>query len=249
MSSVKKAKDGRIGPGVSSLPELCVHLTKVSSDALEWRKRAGDASKLIERREALVAYHRAARSLLDAVLAIREVKALRPSTEAALKSLAQQQKAIQGLAEKSEQDATYITRPKSFEALRESDFALVEEALLNSWKDYAGAGQQPGVEVVLEKFKGLRSAAKQVSQARAALQRLASVLPRSSADVASCEAAREKLADALSHVEGSGIDAEMLGFLRASFDGVPLEKVLADERILEWIQEHDLAGQFVLRSR
>ncbi|BDG08614.1 hypothetical protein AMPC_17270 [Anaeromyxobacter paludicola] len=53
----------------------------------------------------------------------------------------------------------------------------------------------------------------------------------------------------MANVEEGGIDTDTLDFLRSSFTGVSLDKVLSNKRILSWIQDNDLANQFVVRSR
>jgi ATP-dependent helicase YprA (DUF1998 family) len=124
----------------------------------------------------------------------------------------------------------------------------VESALLAAWQGYLGAGSQSGLESVLSRFPKLRGAAKRVAEARRALQERAATLPRSDSDVAECEEARSRLGEVLAEVDSSGVDAEVLAFLKGSVEGVSLEQVLRNERILAWLAKHGLAGQFSVRS-
>ncbi|WP_248345793.1 hypothetical protein [Anaeromyxobacter paludicola] len=249
MALVRRKKTEADAPSPGALLEYSARLTKASSEAETWKKREGDAKKLLERREALQQYKSALARLSAAIQALRTVKSLKPAVSSAVQRLTPHRRAAEKLVQRCRADTASITQAKALEGLRVSDFEDIEAALLTAWLAYAGAEEQSGVEVVLEKFPKLRGAAKTVSAARAALNKEAEVLPRSTASIAACETARKKLAEAMANVEEGGIDTDTLDFLRSSFTGVSLDKVLSNKRILSWIQDNDLANQFVVRSR
>ena len=56
------------------------------------------------------------------------------------------------------------------------------------------------------------------------------------------------LANELKSLEGTGLDQNVLHFLRRSLEGVPLPELLRNDKILRWLEENNLTEYFQVRS-
>jgi hypothetical protein len=236
------------GSAGGQIEVLASRLVVLASNAKNWQERSGEAEKLATRRGTLQQYQAKLDGLKAAIVALGRVRAMEPARGAAIRGLRGQRDAVHALAERCAEDANHVTRAKALDGLRSAEWDAVESALLAAWQGYLGAGAQSGLESVLSRFPKLRGEAKRVGEARRDLQARASTLPRSDNDVAECEEARSRLGEVLAEVDGSGVDAEILAFLKGSVAGVSLEHVLGNQRIIAWLAQQGLAGQFSVRS-
>jgi hypothetical protein len=124
--------------------------------------------------------------------------------------------------------------------------AQLHQMLLISWQAHCEAltpHQQSGVLEVLARIPGLQDDAVRINLLREELEERSGSLPRDEADLARVSELAARIDLEWRTLEGAGIPAEVLNFLRkASRGGANLAELSAGVRI--WLEERDL-GHFI----
>lgn len=242
----KKSEGQQPPPGELTL--FAQGLTGLAREVKNWEARSGDAEKFVTRRDRLVVYRDKLLRLVLSLDALSSVDAMQATHAAAIVALQSQREAARALAERCQEDSAYVTKPRAIDGLKEAELDTLETTVLSAWQTYLGAGGQSGIEVVLARFPQLRDTARRVAEARRELQGRATQLPSNTAEVEACERCRGRLAEVIARVDSSGVDEDVLSFLRASVSGVSLATLLDSEHLMSWMKEHGLASQFTVRS-
>jgi hypothetical protein len=111
-----------------------------------------------------------------------------------------------------------------------------------------GTEGQVGIENVLSRFGGLRDIVARITNLREALKSLSSQLPTTPEAIDLAKKAKASLAEELASLVGSGLNDDVISFLRRSVEGVPLSEVLAKEDIINWLKENNLSQYFRVRT-
>jgi hypothetical protein len=124
------------------------------------------------------------------------------------------------------------------------------EMATQAWTEHVDRNTPPVNQEMLSVLARLRGFAESVSRVRGCIaqcQAHRTRVPRSSDDIRSLERALEALRNALGSLGSNELPRELLDFIRrAGLNGVPLDQ-LTDET-LGWLREHDLLGQFVVKT-
>lgn len=122
-------------------------------------------------------------------------------------------------------------------ALRAADD--VRKTLATAWGHFANT-PVPGEAIlpVLSRFEAFREPAAQAARFRATLNEAAGRLPKTATDVEIVQKTRENLAAVFRELDGGGMDATRLDFLRRCVTGIPLPEILTNKNLLAWLEDN-----------
>lgn len=124
----------------------------------------------------------------------------------------------------------------------------LESAVEAAWRAFIGPTEAMGLEQILGKYPAFKSVDEALNLIREKLSGLARSLPQSAADLNRVVQLRNDRTAELEKLKNSGMDKDIVDFLMRSLEGVRLGEVLADDKILTWIKEHELMNAFLVRA-
>ena len=115
------------------------------------------------------------------------------------------------------------------------------KAIAAAWERFV-SDPVPGEAIVsvLTRFEAFRTPVARAKLLRDALTAVAGKLPATAADIDKVRANRNDLAAVFRELDGSGIGADRLDFLRLCVAGVPLVELLSTHELLAWLRENPL---------
>lgn len=231
-----------------TLLEFATQVAELSGRCRDWQERADEVGRLVTRRDQL----RVIANRVSSLATTAEVLSNEDSLESRLKPVRELSQKLSvkadDLLRRLETTSESILKPKALDAFESGALDEIQRILTAAWRDLLGTGDQPGIETVLSRFDALRDVVARITQRRRRLQELAATLPTTAAVVAEGRDVKRALADDLGSLTGAGLDDEVASFLRRSVEGVSLEDLLANGRVLAWLAKHGLAGYFRVRS-
>jgi hypothetical protein len=223
-------------------------LRQLAIECKEWQKRTNEISRSVTRRDELVPIAnrlRAAASAYQVLVADPKVKIhLEPASRIAGRLQAKAKELLDQIAS----DPQALLKQKALDIFRQEDLAVIERALHASWQWFLGVVEPAGIETVLRRFSSLRETANRLASLRSSLQKHAEKLPTTSEAFEEGLRLKQALANELKSLEGTGLDQNVLHFLRRSLEGVPLPELLRNDKILRWLEENNLTEYFQVRS-
>lgn len=159
-------------------------------------------------------------------------------------------KSLDALRAKFEQDWEEVTKPGALDAATLRD--VIDECTSSArvaWHSFVDPPSEndPLVEV-LERFPSLKKAAAQLSDIRESIRQAAAQLPKTKRDITKVAKLKSQQEECLSLLEKSGINDEVVDFLRRCATGVPLTELIDRPSLLEWIRNNELLDSFTVRG-
>jgi hypothetical protein len=231
-----------------TLLALATRVADLSTSCKDWERRAEEVGRLATRRDQL-------RIIADRVSSLTTVADVLCKEPTLLSRLVQVKVVARrlsiranDLAHRLEMSSEAVLKPKALDIFEGGALDDIERHLTSAWRDFLGTGDRPGIETVLGRFAALRDVVARITQRRRQLQTLALTLPTTSACIIEGRVVKTELANELSALAGSGLDDDVVEFLRQSVEGVPLSALLANDKILVWLADHGLTDYFRVRS-
>lgn len=123
----------------------------------------------------------------------------------------------------------------------EAPLSQVDEALSDAWKRRAMPGDGPvALATLLARLPQFRGAQARIQALCARLEAHAKRLPDTDDDVDQVETLQQQLRQEIDELEGDGMDGDVQQFLRDSIRGVPLDRLLSQPRVLEFLRKRGL---------
>lgn len=152
------------------------------------------------------------------------------------------------LKERYQRDPQSVRRAQP--AGLESPIRPLDEALQKSWKELATP--RPGAVALaqlLGRFPLFREAQIEIAELCEKLEGKASALPRSEDDHTRVVDLNQQLRDRIEALEGDGMDSDVQRFLRGTARGVPLDQLLREPHVLDFLRTHDLLPSLTVSFR
>ncbi len=152
------------------------------------------------------------------------------------------------LRERYERDPQSVRRalPPSLEL----PLQHLENALLQSWNELAAP--QPGAVALaqlLARFPHFREAQTQIARLCEHLDEATRTLPKAADDLTRVSNRKQELQDRIEALKDDGMDADVQRFLKGTAAGVPLDQLLGEPHVLEFLRPHDLLSSLTVSFR
>lgn len=232
------------------LAKECRLLVREAAEYVAKREEADQVEVLATRRQELSEFVQALEALVTRVQCLRTetqlavtLAALRSSTD----NIYQQAKE---LGTQVAEDVMSLGRPRALEAFTKTTvLKQIDLDLKEAWRRFVSADEHQGLEAVIARFPSMCAAARRIASVRARLQRVADTVPDQRQQIDEARRLKDSLALEIQQLEGDGLDEEVVEFLRQSVEGVPLGRVLSDDRLLAWMKTHNLLEAFSVKAR
>lgn len=233
------------GAASAGLATMALELKRQVANYASWRQRKEDIAALSNRKQALADIIRRVEAVGSACRLMREESAIRLPALDPARDMANR---VGVLLAKFRQDPLAITQPKALDGLGEANLKTLENLLLTAWQSYVQAGGVGGgLEQCLMHLDKLRLRAQRMADARRALTIASQHLPATKADLVAVQKHRKELREALAELGNGGLDQEIESFLKRSGNGVLLDEVIGNPKILDWLQKNAVASSFVVK--
>ena len=231
-----------------TLGEKALRVSQLSTHCREWQDRAEQVGQLITRRDQLRSIADKVHTLADAAEVLSQEGSISLDLDT-IRSTAKRLKVrADNLLLKFESGSDSLLKPKALDFLEDEALRSIESRLMLAWQDFLGTEGPLGIETLLSRFAGLREVIARITRLRQALQVLGSCLPLSIQTMEKGRIAKTDLAGELSCLTGSGLDSDVVSFLRRSVEGVLLSELLSNESLVDWLKRQNLAQYFRVRS-
>jgi hypothetical protein len=231
-----------------SLYELATEIEALAQSVLQGADLRQRRRDLHERQEQLANLQERAARVLGARdrLALAGVK-IKPSRSKLKAKVA----ALEKLENEASKSIELLLEP---DALDQKEIVLgleqIEAGLLEGWKNKINPLEETGgMAEVATGMPGLAATARQLTKCREELNRVASRLPDTSDTVAVGLQLRSDHDALVKKLSAAGLDDKLLAFLQHAgrSSGIPLDEVLKDKTVWEWINSKNHAASFRLK--
>jgi len=231
-----------------SLNDMALNVLDLSEKCKELRDRAQEVGLLATRRGQLRQISDSIKALALASEVLSQEPSVHPDLEA-VRGVSQKLRVrTNTLLRKMEVSSEALLKPKALDAFDVELLAAIERGLLNTWRRFLGTDGQPGIETVLTRYIALKATVERIKNLRLTLQTLGAQLPSTTHVLDQARSAKVDLAKQLSSLVSSGLDEEVVTFLRRSVEGVSLSDLLSNERVLVWLKAQGLTPYFRVRT-
>jgi DNA repair exonuclease SbcCD ATPase subunit len=208
------------------------------------QETAEHLAALQQRRDQLEALATRLETLLDAARVLRAEGASIP----AARELQAAKQAALDLKVRYERDPQSVRRAQP--AALEFPLQSVEDALRRSWSEMAAPKPDAvALAQLLARFPQFRGAQTEISQLCEELKKAATALPTCTGEMTRVSTLKQTLKDRIEALEDDGMDGAAQRFLRRSASGVPLEQLLSEPNVLEFLRAHGLLSALTVSFR
>jgi hypothetical protein len=231
-----------------TLSEKILRVSQLSASYKDWQDRAEQVGLLVTRRDQLRRIAEKVHTLAVAAEVLSHESSVNFDLET-VRSVSQRLKVrADSLLQKFESSLDSLLKPKALDLFEGEALQAIERSLTVAWQNFLGTEGQLGIENVLSRFAGLRDLIAQITRLRQALQVLGSRLPSTIETVEEARTVKASLAGELSRLTGTGLNPEVVTFLRRSVEGVLLSELLSNDSLVDWLETQNLTQYFRVRS-